>query len=82
MQEAALASERLGEFHLTIMQDKEEAGYRFKEAVKYWGDWGAKAKVRHLQKKYSSLMAAKPSQIFAVPLPRGSLEAISEHLDL
>lgn len=63
--DAALASERLGELALE-MGDKEEAVYRFKEAVRYYNEWGAKRKVDSLQDKHSHLWPAI-TEIFMVP---------------
>jgi hypothetical protein len=58
--DAALASERYGEFLLNDKPqpcelDKQEALYRFGEAVKYYSDWGAVSKVESLQTKYADL---------------------------
>jgi hypothetical protein len=60
VRDAALASERYGEFLLNDKPqpcefDKQEALYRFGEAVKYYSDWGAVSKVASLQKKYADL---------------------------
>jgi histidine kinase len=54
--DAALASERYGEFLLNDKPqpcelDKREASYRFGEAVKYYSDWGADSKVASLQNR-------------------------------
>eukprot|EP00977_Amphora_coffeiformis_P020355 scaffold8152_cov195-Amphora_coffeaeformis.AAC.2 len=51
-QDAAFASERLGDFQTEVMKDVEEGRYRIGEAIKYWGGWGAMAKVEHLEQKY------------------------------
>jgi hypothetical protein len=58
--DAALASERYGEFLLNDRPqpcelDKQEALYRFGEAIKYYSDWGAVSKVASLQNKYADL---------------------------
>ena len=53
---AALANERYGEFALHVMKDREEASYRFKEAIKYYSDWGSRTKVDMLQERYSYLL--------------------------
>ena len=55
-QDAALASERLGEFHLTVMNDKDQAAYYFGQSLKYWKDWGAMAKVYVLQDAYADIL--------------------------
>lgn len=65
--DAALASERLGEFQLSVMQDADEGSYRLREAARYWGSWGAKAKVADLEKKYGDvLQAQQPSEIYTI----------------
>jgi hypothetical protein len=60
--DAALATERLGEYCLNVMGDRETATYQISESIKFWGEWGAMAKVAHLQEKYADLMP-KPSDI-------------------
>ena len=60
--DAAFASERLGEFQLFVMDDKDEAVYRFRKSIDYWRNWGALAKVNHIQNKYSHLMP-QPTEI-------------------
>jgi hypothetical protein len=57
-QDAALATERLGEFYWTVMGDPEAAVYQLGQSMKYWGEWGAVAKVRHLEEKYGELFLA------------------------
>ena len=52
-QDAALASERLGEFQIDVMNDMDEGRYRIGEAIKYWGGYGAMSKVKHLEQKYN-----------------------------
>ncbi|CAB9500442.1 Transcriptional regulator [Seminavis robusta] len=52
VQDAAIISERLGEFQLQVMKDTEEGNYRIRKASKYWQSWGARAKVADLKKKY------------------------------
>ena len=49
---AALASERLGEFHLNVMRKKDEATYRLDQSMHYYGQWGAVAKVQDIHSKY------------------------------
>lgn len=56
-QDAAFACERLGEFHLTVTKDMDEAGYRLSQAREYWYDWGAHAKVKQIDRKYSNLLS-------------------------
>ena len=67
-QDAGLASERLGEYHLTDMSDQEEAAYRIGEAIKYWRGWGAIAKVEALEKKYTEILA-QPTEVFTITQP-------------
>ena len=61
-QDAALASERLGEYQLSVMNDKEEGAFRLREAEKYWRGWGAFAKVQHLIAKYPELFCTIPTE--------------------
>ena len=68
-QDAALASERLGEFQIDVMKDFDEGRYRLGEAVKYWSSWGAVAKVEHLENKYSGLLQRPPSEILSLGTP-------------
>jgi hypothetical protein len=63
--DAALASERYGEFLLNDKPqpcelDKQEALYRFGEASKYYSDWGAVSKVASLQKSMQTLNLWEP----------------------
>jgi hypothetical protein len=55
-QDAALATQRFGEFYLRVMGEQEDAAYHIAQSMKYWGQWGSKAKVRHLQEKYADLL--------------------------
>jgi hypothetical protein len=52
IQDAALASERLAEFHLKVSGDTREAHNRIRQSAGYWLAWGAGGKVRHLEAKY------------------------------
>jgi hypothetical protein len=52
IQDAALASERLAEFHLNVSGDTSEGHNRIRQSAGYWQAWGAIGKVRHLQAKY------------------------------
>ena len=72
-QDAGLASERLAEYHLTVMDDQEEATYRLRESIKYWRGWGAIAKVEALERKYVD-MIGQPTEVFtlAQPIPEES----------
>ena len=54
--DAALASERLGQFYLSMGGDEEEARYRLHEAAKYWKSWGALGKVHALEEQYPFLV--------------------------
>lgn len=51
-QDAAFANERLGQYQIEVMKDVEEGIYRIGEAIKYWGCWGAAAKVHQLEERY------------------------------
>jgi hypothetical protein len=66
-QDAAFASERLGEFQLSAMNDVEEGSYRLRESIKYWASWGAMGKVADLERKYPNfLRPPQPTEIFTV----------------
>lgn len=51
---AALFNELYSDFLLREMNDKDEAGYRLEEAIRYYKDWGAMGVVARLRK--SSLL--------------------------
>jgi hypothetical protein len=53
--DAALANERYGEFLLHDMSDKQEAVFRFEEAIKFYSEWGASKKVELIREQYSDL---------------------------
>ena len=66
-QDAALASERLGEYQLSVMKNSDEGVFRLREAEKYWRSWGASAKVQHLVSKYPEVFRAIPTgEIFTL----------------
>ena len=77
-QDAALASERLGEYHLHVMNDREEARYRFEQAESFWRSWGAEAKAQDLINKYPDL-APKPGEVYTIA--GGASEALSSETD-
>ena len=52
IQDAALASERLAEFHIHVQGDVDEARNRILQSAEYWQAWGALGKVRHLHAKF------------------------------
>lgn len=56
--DTTLATERLGDLHLTISGELEEAAYQTGLSGKYWGEWGAIAKVLHLCQKYANIIIA------------------------
>jgi hypothetical protein len=60
--DAALANERYGEFLLHDMSDKQEAVYRFEEAIKFYSEWGASKKVELIREQYSDLWQ-RPTEI-------------------
>jgi tetratricopeptide (TPR) repeat protein len=62
--DAALANERYGEFLLHDMSDRQEAVYRFEEAIKFYSEWGADKKVGLLREQYSDLWP-QPTEITA-----------------
>lgn len=47
------------------MAKEEEASYRMKEAIRYYNDWGAVAKVEQLAKEYEFLLPL-PHEIVSV----------------
>lgn len=53
---AAYASERLGDFNLDVMDEKEEASCHIKKSISYWRVYGAAAKVTDLETKYGHLL--------------------------
>ncbi len=55
VRDAALANERYGEFQLEDMSDREEAAFRFQEAIKLYLEWEARAKAELLSAKYGYL---------------------------
>jgi hypothetical protein len=59
LHDAAVATERCGEFYLTVMGDRDEAGYQISQSIKYWREWGSVSKVRHLEEKYADLLPKK-----------------------
>jgi hypothetical protein len=61
--DAALATERFGEFYLKVMGDREDAAYQIGQSMKYWGEWGAVAKVHHLEEKYGDLLETKKTTV-------------------
>jgi len=64
--DAALASERMAEFHIEVMKDLDVGTYRLHEAVTYWRSWGAMAKVEHLENKYADLLRRPPGEIVSL----------------
>jgi len=52
---AALANERYGEFLFNDMKDREEAGFKLKEAANLYREWGAHAKADQVSAKYGYL---------------------------
>ena len=56
--DAALASERYGDFQRIVKKDSYEAQYRYKEAIKYYEEWGAMAKVKEIKAKYEAWMSS------------------------
>jgi hypothetical protein len=55
IQDAALGSERFGEFLLHDMDDRHEAIYRLRAAINLYREWGAIAKAELLEAKYTDL---------------------------
>ena len=63
VQDAALANERYGEFLLEDMYDREEAAFRFQEAIKLYLEWEARAKAELLSDKYEYLWSTPSKEI-------------------
>jgi len=57
--DAAVDNERLGEFHLRVMDDPDEAAYYIRRSLMYWKDWGDIAKVGAMEEKYAYLINPK-----------------------
>jgi hypothetical protein len=55
VRDAALVNERYGEFQLEDKSDREEAAFRFQEAIKLYLEWEARAKAELLSAKYGYL---------------------------
>jgi predicted ATPase len=64
IQDAALGSERFGEFLLHDMDDRHEAMYRLRAAMNLYREWGAIAKAELLEAKYTDLWtsSSEPTQ--------------------
>jgi len=54
--EAAIASERLGNLHLSL-KETDQAQYRLHESIRYFRDWGAVAVATDRERKYASVLA-------------------------
>ena len=63
VRDAALANERYGEFLLEDMCDREDAAFRFQEAIKLYLEWEARAKAELLSAKYGYLWSTPPKEI-------------------
>lgn len=48
---AALFNERYADFLMTVRNDEGEAMYRWREAIRYYKDWGAHGKANHLEEQ-------------------------------
>ena len=64
--DAALATERLAEFKLLVVDDESDASFHFEKALRHWQEWGAAAKVEHIRSKYDHLLPS-PSGMVVVP---------------
>jgi hypothetical protein len=62
-QDAALATERFGEFLLHELDDKEWAMLQLKDAIRLYSNWGALYKADTLRKKHSSLWPREMPEI-------------------
>ena len=57
----AFASERLGEFQISVMKDSDEGIYRLREAARYWRCWGAHGKVESLEQRCALVCGVQKS---------------------
>ena len=57
----AFASERFGEFQLSVLKDHDEGVYRLREAARYWRSWGAYAKVELLEQRNAVVFGLQKS---------------------
>ena len=55
VQDAALASERYGEFLVSELKEPDEGTYRLEQAIRYFSEWGAKAKVEQIETKFADI---------------------------
>jgi hypothetical protein len=69
LHDAALASERLGSLFLKL-GDREQATFQIGQSIKYWREWGAMAKVGHLEEKYVDLRPKPTGIIVMAPIRR------------
>ena len=56
-QDAGLASHRLCDFALNVLDDVEEAAYRIKESIRYYNEWNGYGVSAYLRKTYSILLS-------------------------
>ncbi|CAB9514432.1 Transcriptional regulator [Seminavis robusta] len=56
IQDAALANERLAEFHEDVLKDKASAGFRYQEAIRLYTEWGALHKAKMIKKTKADLL--------------------------
>jgi hypothetical protein len=63
VQDAAIASERLADYIMTVKRDDKDAAIlQYKEAERFYAAWGAERKVRMIREKYSDM----PEQVTTV----------------
>ena len=63
IQDAALACERLAEFHIYVQGDMNQARNCILQSADYWRAWGALGKVRHLQAKFPGAFVILPKDV-------------------
>ncbi|CAB9499778.1 Transcriptional regulator [Seminavis robusta] len=56
IQDAAMANERLGEMLETELKDESSAAFRFQEAIRLYGEWGAQRKVMVTREQKAHLL--------------------------
>ena len=55
--DAAIASERWGEYSLAVLSDRKEASACLRQSLRLWREWGALGKVNKMKEKYPDILA-------------------------
>ncbi|CAB9528384.1 Transcriptional regulator [Seminavis robusta] len=56
LHDAAIGSERLGEFMLEVLSEEQEAAVVLKQSLRLWQDWGARGKADRMIEKYPQIL--------------------------